>query len=333
MNTAANIPADRQEFYGRLSPLSLAPLWEVLRGLVPPEPRSKAKAHKWDFASLRPLLLEAGRLLTAEEAERRVLVLENPALAGQSRISSTLYAGFQLVLPGEVAPAHKHTAQAMRFIVEGEGGHTTVAGERTLMQRGDFIVTPNGAWHDHGADGDQPVLWLDILDVAIVNFFEAAFSEELPGGAVQNVQFANGASWNRFGRGMLPIRNEMPYSAATPLLCYPYRESREALIGVSSTSESHPHFGWQLKYANPNDGGWVMPTMSTWLTRLPAGFETRPSRSTVVFLPGAIRSSSAPRIAQHRKSLAYGASPSTEGCFNRSFAAGLSNSDDGAHGS
>ena len=114
---------DRQAFYDRLSPHSLAPLWEVLRDIVPPEPRSRTVPHLWRYRDLRPLLLESGDLLSAEEAERRVLVLENPALPGESRTTATLYSGIQLVLPGETAPAHRHTPSALRFVIEVARAH------------------------------------------------------------------------------------------------------------------------------------------------------------------------------------------------------------------
>lgn len=270
----------KEDFYARLRPESLAPLWEVLRGLVPHEPKSKATAHAWNYDRVRTLLLEAGDLLTAEEAERRVLVLENPALAGQSRITSTLYAGLQLILPGETAPAHRHTASAMRFILEGSGGHTTVAGERTTMRRGDFVVTPSGAFHDHGTDGDEPVIWLDGLDVAIVNFFEAGFSEELDSGLAQKVTRPEGASQASFGHGLLPIEATSPFGTTSPIFNYPWDRSRLVLVALERQGKPDPHFGWRLRYANPLDGGWVMPTMSTWLSRLPAGFETQATRST-----------------------------------------------------
>ena len=124
--TPTSDQATRQKYYDRIAPQSLTPLWEVLKGLVPAEPKSKAVAHVWRYAQVRPLLLEAGKLLTAEEAERRVLVLENPALPGQSRITPSMYAGVQLVMPGEIAPAHKHTASALRLVLESDGGYTAV---------------------------------------------------------------------------------------------------------------------------------------------------------------------------------------------------------------
>ena len=122
--------------------------------------------------------MEAGRLISAEEAERRVLVLENPALRGQSCITQSLYAGLQLILPGEVAPAHRHTQSALRLVLDGEGAYTAVDGERTTMRYGDFIITPSWTFHDHGNDGADPVVWLDGLDIPLVRFLDAGFAEK-----------------------------------------------------------------------------------------------------------------------------------------------------------
>ncbi len=146
MSTAlAEAPGkDRQKFYDKLAPQNLAPLWEALKGLVPPEPKSKFVPHQWKFGPTRELLMEAGDLLTAEEAERRVLVFENPGLPGGSRITATMYSGMQLIMPGEIAVAHRHTASALRFVLEGSMGYTAVAGERTTMNRGDFVITRTG---------------------------------------------------------------------------------------------------------------------------------------------------------------------------------------------
>src|SRR6185436_9430610 len=109
---------------------------------------------------IRAAMIEAGALITAKEAERRVLILENPGLRGQSKITTDLYAGVQLVLPGEVAPSHRHMQTALRFVLEGAGAHTAVNGERTVMQEGDLVITPPMAWHEHGNDSDRPMFWL-----------------------------------------------------------------------------------------------------------------------------------------------------------------------------
>lgn len=274
-----NASPDRRQFYDRLAPLHTAPLWEVLKNIVPREPVSKAAAHQWCYEELRPLLMESGGLLTAEEAERRVLVLENPSFPGQSRTTTSLYAGIQLILPGETAPAHRHTPSALRFLIEGEQGFTAVGGERTTMREGDFVITPAWAWHDHGNDGDGPVVWMDGLDIPILGYFEAVFSEHHDQSR-QLVSRPEGDSMATFGEGLLPMEAKSPYGVTTPIFNYPYERSREALVFTAQNREPDPHFAHTLRYANPIDGGWAMPTMSTWLTHVKAGQGTVPVRST-----------------------------------------------------
>ena len=159
----------REQFYQHISGQNLTPLWESLHHLVPKTPNANCAPAYWNYQEIRPLLLESGSLIGAKEAVRRVLVLENPALRGQSSITATLYAGLQLIMPGEVAPSHRHNQSALRFIVEGKGAFTAVDGERTPMNEGDFILTPQWRWHDHGNPGDEPVIWLDGLDLPLVN--------------------------------------------------------------------------------------------------------------------------------------------------------------------
>jgi gentisate 1,2-dioxygenase len=117
-----------------------APLWEVLHALIPNEPATRCKPYLWKYKDVRPYITEAGKLITAKEAIRRVLVLENPGMRGESCITQSLYAGMQLVMPGETAPTHRHSASALRFVIESQGGYTAVDGERTTMQPGDFVV-------------------------------------------------------------------------------------------------------------------------------------------------------------------------------------------------
>ena len=143
-----NVQAARQAYYDKIAKFHMAPLWEVLKDLVTPEPKTQVQPATWKFSDVKKLMLEAGDVITAEEAERRVLVLENPGEAGKSRITNSLFAGIQLILPGEIADVHQHTASAIRFVLEGEGAYTAVEGEKTMMQHGDFIITANWAPHD-----------------------------------------------------------------------------------------------------------------------------------------------------------------------------------------
>src|SRR5215813_8074419 len=127
-----DLSEERRAFYARLEKKNTSPLWASLARLFPAEPRPNCVPVLWNYDDdIRPLLLEAGRLISAKEATRRVLVLENPGIPGTQQITQSLYAGIQMILPGEIAPTHRHTASAIRFVIEGAGAYTAVDGERT----------------------------------------------------------------------------------------------------------------------------------------------------------------------------------------------------------
>src|SRR5207249_7989990 len=168
----------REAYYERIQPQHLAPLWTRLKSLVPAEPTLVGVAYQWRYADVRPSLLESAEHISAKEAERRVLILENPGLSGRSQITGSLYAGLQLIMPGEVAPAHRHTQSALRFIIEGSGAYTAVDGEKTMMAPGDFVVTPSSTFHHHGHERTGPTVWLDGLDIPIVALFNSTFRED-----------------------------------------------------------------------------------------------------------------------------------------------------------
>src|SRR5262249_12475795 len=140
----------RQDYYHRIAAYGLSPAWERLRDLIGSEPKSQCMPAIWRFKEVKALLMESAELISAEEAERRVLLLENPVLPGEPPIPQTLLAGLHLIRPGEIAAGHRHTASAVRFILDGANAYTTVEGERTCMSPGDFILTPNWSSHDHG---------------------------------------------------------------------------------------------------------------------------------------------------------------------------------------
>jgi gentisate 1,2-dioxygenase len=268
---APSTEASRTAFYDRIADDSLVALWTRLEALAPPEPVVTARPHLWPYERVRPALLESGSLISAQEAERRVLVLENPGLPGSSRITPMLYGGLQLILPGEVAPSHRHTISALRFIVEGSGAYTAVDGEPTQMHPGDFVITPAWSWHAHGHEGDGP-------DLGIVTSFNAVFFERHPHEHGPQAQPA-GASGARYGSGLLPLQTDRS-ALNSPVFNYPYARTREALAALARSQAADPHFGHLLRYANPLNGGWAMATMATTMRLLPAGFETRPYRAT-----------------------------------------------------
>jgi gentisate 1,2-dioxygenase len=222
--------------------------------------------------------MRSGGLISAKEATRRVLILENPGLGGEAQVTQSLYAGLQLIMPGEVAPAHRHTQSALRFVIEGRGAYTAVEGERTLMMPGDFVITPPWTWHDHGNDSAEPMVWLDGLDIQVVALCNASFAENAPE-EVQPVSRPEGDSLARFGQNLLPI-DWHPAGKTSPIFNYPYSRSREALATLARNGAPDPYHGYKLRYINPASGDWAMPTIGTSLQLLPAGFASRPYRAT-----------------------------------------------------
>ncbi|MEV4940408.1 gentisate 1,2-dioxygenase [Streptomyces zaomyceticus] len=265
-------------YYDRIGGHHLAALWTRLSHLITPQPRSDCRAHRWRYTDVRPELLAAGEVITAEEAERRVLILENPGLPGSSKVTTSLYAGMQLVLPGEVAPSHRHSQSALRIIVEGSGAYSVVGGERVTMETGDLVLTPPMTWHDHGSDGDGPTIWLDALDIPVVGFFDASFLERSTE-AARAVTRPDGDSLNRYGAGLLPVGSR-PSGGASPIASYPYSRTREVLTRLAKDSAPDPWHGVKVAYTNPLTGGDVLSTMSAWAQLLPSGWSSAPYRST-----------------------------------------------------
>jgi len=278
MNQPVDNRAARDEYYHRIATKQLTPLWEALSALVPERPRSPCVPHLWRYDEVRPWLLESGQLITAREAVRRVLILENPGMPGSSAITQSLYAGLQLILPGEVAPSHRHTQTALRLIVEGSRAYTAVDGERVHMHPGDFIITPSWTWHDHGSEAEGPVVWLDGLDIPLVRFLDCGFAENNPQ-ETPPVLRPEGDAAARFGANLLPV-DFAPSHSSSPMFAYPYARSREALDRLARSGDPDTCHGHLMQFINPSTGGSAMPTMGAFIRLLPGGFSGRDYRST-----------------------------------------------------
>ncbi len=239
-----------QDYRDELTKLNLVPLWPSLRAVLPPKvPTRKTQPTFWAYDTLRPLLMRAGELTPMEKAERRVLVMANPGHGLEKmQASAAMYLGMQLLLPGEWAPSHRHTPNAVRMIVEGEGAWTTVDGEKCPMARGDLILTPTGLWHEHGHDGDKPVVWLDVLDLPIVYFMEASYVIE---GKRQETKPSRGdRAWSRAGVVPSPVFERS--DKRNPVLRYPWAEARAALLGLAADQPALDAV--QVTYVNPETG-------------------------------------------------------------------------------
>jgi gentisate 1,2-dioxygenase len=251
---------EQTAFYEDIASHQLTPLWHHARELLPAEPAPRAVAAHWPYAVVRDALLRADTLIDPSEAERRVLLLTNPGLAPVVATTPALLAGVQLLLPGEVARAHRHTATAVRFIIEGRGAYTVTDGEPTSMDPGDLVLTPGWTWHDHESQATEPVLWLDGLDVPLVRWLEAGFFE-LHRDLRQPVTKPIDHSKRHFVHGTLRAETawERRYS---PVVNYPWPATAAALSALAVEAGTGGETGMlTVDYVNPMTGGPVTPTI------------------------------------------------------------------------
>jgi gentisate 1,2-dioxygenase len=213
-----------------------------------------------------------------QQAERRVLQLRNPAIEGRSATTNTLFAGIQIVMPGEVARAHRHTPTAIRFIMQGSGAYTRVDGERISMEPGDLVLTPSWAWHDHGNDGQDTVVWMDGLDIPLIQSLDAIFFQLYEQRQLADLRPAN-ASRQLHGHASLKpawVKHQQAYS---PLMLYSWSETARALQAMRD-EEGSPYEGVILEYTNPQTGGPALPTMACWAQLLRPGERLQAHRHT-----------------------------------------------------
>ncbi len=275
-----DLPAD---YRAALAERNLVPLWPSLRDVLPPgRPARRTRATCWPYRDLRPLLLQAGELTPIEKAERRVLVLANPGHGLEKmQASSTIYLGMQLLLPGEWAPSHRHTPNAVRMIVEGRGAYTTVDGEKCPMERGDLILTPTGLWHEHGHDGDEPVVWLDVLDLPLIYYTETSYVSE---GRAQPVT-AEGTERGYARGGVVPAPMFSRSTRASAMLRYPWAEVKRTLMAMAEANPASEAL--QVAYVNPETGADCQSILGYSALMLRPGQRLKlPTRSTaMVFHP------------------------------------------------
>jgi gentisate 1,2-dioxygenase len=169
-----------EELYPRLDRLSISPGWAKPKPSLWAEPHKNFRPMHWKWSDGRAALDAAGRLISTDLAERRNLILYNSVEGNTYATVRTLIAAYQMILPGETARSHRHTPNALRFVLEGEGSYTIVDGERLEMRPNDVLLTPNWSWHGHASEASVPCSWIDILDVPLVHLLEPMFFEPHP---------------------------------------------------------------------------------------------------------------------------------------------------------
>lgn len=280
LGTLEELPVDYRE---AMEGERVSPLWPMMRNVLPHgEPIPVSKPALWEFSRIRPLLIRAGELTPVEKAERRVLVLNDPGRGkGAMQVTSSIYCGMQLLMPGEKAPAHRHTPSAARIMVEGAGAYTIVDGEKCVMERGDLILTPGGMWHDHGHDGSGPVIWLDALDLPLFVFLEGSYAEEADFQAPRNRPDASQVEYAQ--AGLVPSRRNGAARPRYPLLRFPWTHTEAGLRVLAEHTGRGEAI--ELDYVNPETGDPCLPTMGFTAMMLRAGETATPPRrsSSAVF--------------------------------------------------
>ncbi len=271
-------------YYADLEKLEAGALWTVANKIEPWFPQSVSAPVLWRYRDLRDHVLRSLDLVTAEKAGRRVIYLANPHRRDVSAAVGWLYTGLQVMRPGEVASSHQHSASALRFIMEGEGAYTVVDGHKMTLKENDFVLTPNGSWHEHGVEAQgTPCIWQDGLDIPFVNALEANFFAVHPNGR-QEMTYPVDDSTHTYGApGLTPATGtwSKPYS---PLLKYEWEPTYEALQRYAKAGEGSPFDGVMMNYVNPLTGGPVMQTIGASMQLLRPGERTKAHRHTGSFV-------------------------------------------------
>ncbi|HSH22012.1 MAG TPA: cupin domain-containing protein [Candidatus Caenarcaniphilales bacterium] len=268
-----------QELRSDMERNHLIPLWELeaeIMGLVP-TPRTRPWLWRWQ--DLYGIAERAGELVPVERGgDRRAIALANPGQGGMPYATSTLWAAVQWLNGREVAPAHRHTSQAIRFIIDGAGSYSTVEGDKVFLERGDLVLTPPWTWHDHGSESGERAIWMDVLDIPLNNFLDAPFFENYPQESQPVDKVLNG-SVLKYGVGQLRPAWEKPTRDYPPLMTYKWADTERALVNLAAV-DADPFDDVALEYTNPHTGGSVMKTFSCSIQMLRPGIHTRAHRHT-----------------------------------------------------
>jgi gentisate 1,2-dioxygenase len=252
---------------------SVAPLWEFLQAALPyGRPASRTRPHCWTYSEIKPLLLHAANTVPVERAERRVLILSDPARGPNAmQATGSIYGGLQILMPGEVAAGHRHTPSAARIVIEGTGAVTVVNGRTCPMERGDLILTPSMHWHSHHHSGSVPITWLDCLDLPAFTAMDSAFAE-----ADQPMNIETEVALDLLNIGLAERSAILEPPDPYPMLRYGWKETRAALLRLMQ--QSGERLQVELRYVNPRTGGDALPIMGFSAIALPAGSVVSPRR-------------------------------------------------------
>ena len=287
-------------YYRDLEKNNAAALWTVANKIEPWEPQSQSVPMIWRYQDLRDHVLRSVELVTPEQAGRRVIYLDNPGRSDVAAAVGWLYSGLQVMHPGECASTHRHSASALRFIMEGRGAYTIVDGHKMTLGANDFVLTPNGTWHEHGVSEDgTPCIWQDGLDIPFVNAMEANFYQVHPDLHQPVTHPVDDVTQRWAAPGLVPAQAQWA-KAYSPLFKYEWEPTYDALQRHEKVSDGSPFDGILMEYVNPATGGPVMQTIGASMQMLRPGEHTKAHRHTGSFLYQVARGSGYSVIAGQR---------------------------------
>jgi gentisate 1,2-dioxygenase len=265
---------ESQKFVRDVQAAGLDAPWFHPGPLIQPK-KSRVESGLWKWSDIERLLRKTPDFVSpGKGAERRILRIANPGVPDMTA-THTISIAFQYLLPGEVAPAHRHSPNASRFMVQGEGAYTTIDGDKCVMRPGDLVLTPAGTWHDHGNEGPEPVIWIDILDSPVVRYLETLGMEPYPHERqLEGVRDA--VSERRYAApGLVPAGLET--ERRERLLHYRGEGARRALMGLADV-ESDPFDDVILQYVEPRTGASLFPCLGFYLQMIRPGVKTQAHR-------------------------------------------------------
>lgn len=283
------LDARREEMYAELDKLEAYGFWTVQGEMEPREPKVKEVPHVWRWDDFEPHILNAGDIVPHELADRRGIILRNPGSdPKRPYTTNTQYVAYSVYMPGEVFAAHVHSPAASRMVLRGDGkGYTTVEGEKAYLERGDLILTPSGTWHDHGNEGSEPMVWVDMLDIPVPVAFNAGkfgfqYTENGVERESQSETRSHLYSKRYFGTGGIRPRfaqTDVANNNGSPQLHFKYADVRACLNGLRD-EEGDPYDGIIVDYVNVMDGGPVQKTQNFSMQLLRPGEQTLSHRET-----------------------------------------------------
>ena len=270
-------------FYKELEAHSANAFWRRANEIEPWEPETRYSPTIWRYKDMRPLVVKSSELVKPEEAGRRVIVLVNDSDPGRQNSAAVgwLFSGLQIMLPGEITPAHRHTASAQRFIMEGGGAYTVVDGHQIELGQYDYVLTPGKCWHDHGVfDHGQVSIWQDGLDIPLMNSLETNFYEVYPENIQKPAFTTNDLPLVYGNAGLLPNTGQTWDKPYSPMMIYRWKETQDALFNLAKCEPGSPYDGQIVKFSNPLTGGWAMQTMGAQMQMLAPGQHCKAHRHT-----------------------------------------------------